>query len=183
MHHREARPVHHLEKGFVHCYTGSGKGKTTAALGLALRAAGAGLSVFIVQFAKGTDTSELKALRKFTKNITVRQFGTRAFIKNPPSGIDRMRAAHGLAAAKSVIASGRYDLVILDEVCGACHLRLIPTDEIVLAVKARPVTVEVVFTGRNAPKELIEAADIVTECREIKHYYSLGVRARKGIEY
>ena len=178
-----ARRMHHLEKGFVHCYTGSGKGKTTAALGLALRAAGAGLSVFIIQFAKGTETSELKALRKFSKNITIRQFGTRAFIKNSPSGIDRMRAAHGLAMVKKVIGSDRYDMVILDEVCGACHARLIPTDELIATLKERPQAVEVVLTGRNASKKLIEAADLVTEFREIKHYYSLGIRGRKGIEY
>jgi len=180
---RATRGMHHLEKGFVHCYTGDGKGKTTAALGLALRAAGAGLRVYIIQFAKGTEASELKALRKFTKNITVRQFGTRAFIKNPPSGIDRMRAAQGLSIVKKVIGSGRYDLVILDEVCGACHARLIPTDEVIAIVQERPQTVEVVLTGRHAPKKLIEAADLVTEFREIKHYFSRGVRARKGIEY
>ncbi len=175
--------MYHLDQGFVHCYTGNGKGKTTAALGLALRAAGAGLSVFIVQFAKGTETCEIKALRKFSKNITVRQFGTRAFIKNPPSAIDRVRAAQGLATVKKSIATGRYDLVILDEVCGACQSNLIPTGEVVKAVKERPLTVEVVFTGRNAPAELIEVADLVTEFREIKHYYPLGIRARKGIEY
>jgi cob(I)alamin adenosyltransferase len=175
--------VHHLDKGFVHCYTGSGKGKTTAALGLALRAAGAGLSVFILQFGKGTETSEIKALRKFSKNITVRQFGTRAFIKRVPSAIDRMRAGQGLATVKKIIASGRYDLVVLDEVCGACHSNLIPTGEVVEALKGRPPAVEIVLTGRNAPGEFIEAADLVTEFREIKHYYLHGVTARKGIEY
>lgn len=175
--------VHHLGQGFVHCYTGGGKGKTTAALGLALRAAGAGLSVFIIQFAKGTETSEIKALRKFPKNIMVRRFGTRAFIKKAPSTIDRMQAARGLAMVKKVIASGRYDLVILDEVCGACHAQIIPTGEIVAIVKERPRAVEVVLTGRHAPKEFIEAADLVTEFREIKHYFSRGIQARKGIEY
>jgi cob(I)alamin adenosyltransferase len=175
--------VYHLEKGFVHCYTGGGKGKTTAALGLALRAAGAGLSVFIFQFAKGIETSEIRALRKFSKNITVRQFGTRAFIKKTPSGIDRMRAVQGLAMVKKILCSGRYDLVILDEVCGACHAHLIATDEVVAALKERPPAVEVVLTGRHAPRELIDAADLVTECKEVKHYFSLGVRARRGIEY
>jgi cob(I)alamin adenosyltransferase len=94
-----------------------------------------------------------------------------------------MRAAQGLSIVKKVIGSGRYDLVILDEVCGACHARLIPTDEVIAIVQERPQTVEVVLTGRHAPKKLIEAADLVTEFREIKHYFSRGVRARKGIEY
>jgi cob(I)alamin adenosyltransferase len=175
--------MRYLKKGYVHLYTGNGKGKTTAALGLALRAAGAGLKVFIAQFAKGVATSELKSLRKLSKFITVKRFGRRSFIKSNPTGIDRKCAAKGLAFVKKVISGGRYDMVILDELCGACRHNLIPIKEVLAMIEKRPPWVEVVVTGRDAPKELIAAADIVTEMRGIKHYYVAGVKARKGIEY
>jgi cob(I)alamin adenosyltransferase len=173
----------HLKKGFVHLYTGNGKGKTTAALGLALRAAGAGLKVFIAQFAKGVATGEMKSLKKFSKQITVKQFGTRSFIRLRPSKIDRALAAKGLAVVENVLRRGGYDMVILDEVCIACRYNLIPIESVLDVIKNRPERVEIILTGRNAPKEIIEAADLVTEMRAIKHYFNKGTRARKGIEY
>lgn len=173
----------HLKKGFVHLYTGNGKGKTTAALGQALRAAGAGLKVFIAQFAKGTATSELKSLKKFSKQIIVRQFGARIFIRRKPTTIDRMRAAEGLAAVEKAFEGGRYDVVVLDEVCWACRYNLIPTKKVLDIIKNRPGQVEIIMTGRDAPEELVKAADLVTEMRKIKHYFTKGVQARKGIEY
>jgi cob(I)alamin adenosyltransferase len=171
-----------LKRGFIHLYTGNGKGKTTAALGLALRAAGAGLKVFIAQFAKGTATSELKSLKKFSKQIIVRQFGSRKFIKQKPKTIDRMRAAEGLAAVEKAFGGGSYDVVVLDEVCWACRHNLIATKSVLDIIKNRPGQVEVIMTGRDAPEELVKAADLVTEMREIKHYFIKGVLARRGIE-
>ena len=173
----------HLKKGFVHLYTGNGKGKTTAALGLALRAAGAGLKVFIVQFGKGTATGELKSLKKLSKQITVRQFGARTFIKRKPARIDYALAAEGLATVEKVFRHGGYDVVILDEVCVACRYNLISIRKVLDIIKNRPGQVEVILTGRDAPKEFVKASDLVTEMREIKHYFVRGVRARNGIEY
>jgi cob(I)alamin adenosyltransferase len=172
-----------LRKGYIHLYTGNGKGKTTAALGLALRAAGAGLKIFIAQFAKGSGTSELESLKRFSGQITIKQFGGCSFIKRNPSKVDYAKAAMGMAAVKKVIEKGRYDMVVLDELCGACRYKLIPVKEVLAMIEKRPPWVEVVVTGRDAPKKLIAAADIVTEMRGIKHYYIAGVKARKGIEY
>jgi cob(I)alamin adenosyltransferase len=172
-----------LKKGFIHLYTGDGKGKTTAAMGLALRAAGAGLKVFIAQFAKGVATSEAKAMKKFSKQIRVKQFGARTFIKRNPTARDRVFAAKGLTAVEKALREGNYDVVILDEVCVACRYDLIPVRKVLAVIKKRPREVEVVLTGRNAPNTFVKAADIVTEMREVKHYFSKGVMARKGIEY
>jgi cob(I)alamin adenosyltransferase len=172
-----------LKKGYVHLYTGNGKGKTTAALGLALRAAGAGLRVYIAQFAKGTATSELKPLKKLSGLITVRQFGRSSFIKGNPSRVDVEYAARGIAAVKKTFADGRYDMVVLDELCCACRCSLVSTREVLAMLKSRPGGIEVVITGRNAPDELVKAADIVTEMKEVKHYFMSGVQARRGIEY
>jgi cob(I)alamin adenosyltransferase len=173
----------HVKKGFVHLYTGNGKGKTTAALGLALRAAGAGLKVFIAQFAKGVETSEVRLFKNASKQITIKQVGRRSFIKRNPAKIDCTLAANGLAMVEKIMASGRYDVVILDELCIACCYNLIPIRKILDTIKNRPEKVEVIITGRNAPKELVQVADLVTDMREIKHYYNSGVKARKGIEY
>ena len=173
----------HLRKGFVHLYTGNGKGKTTAAVGLALRAAGAGLKVFIVQFGKGSPTGELKSLKKLSRQITIRQFGARTFIKQKPALVDYTLAAEGLATVERALRRGCYDVVILDEVCVVCRYNLISTRKVLDIINNRPKQVEVIMTGRDAPKDLANAADLVTEMREIRHYFSKGVRARKGIEY
>jgi cob(I)alamin adenosyltransferase len=172
-----------LEKGYVHLYTGNGKGKTTAALGLALRAAGAGLKVYIAQFAKGAVTSELKSLKRFSKQITVRQSGARTFIKRKPAAADRTLAGKGLSAVQKAVRFGGYDVVIFDEVCVACRYNLIAVKSIVDLIKRRPEHVEIILTGRYAPEEFVKMADIVTEMKEVKHYFIKGVTARKGIEF
>ncbi|MFH0919914.1 MAG: cob(I)yrinic acid a,c-diamide adenosyltransferase [Fibrobacterota bacterium] len=170
------------DKGFIHVYTGNGKGKTTAALGLALRAAGAGKTVYVAQFVKGMKYSELKSLGLLKKHITVRQCGLRGFIVKTPSKADIDAACKGLAEAAKAIASGRYDLVILDEANIANYYNLFTARELLDVVLARPVHVEIVITGRYADKKIMDAADLITEMREVRHYYSKGVPARKGIE-
>jgi cob(I)alamin adenosyltransferase len=171
-----------LQKGYIHLYTGNGKGKTTAAFGVALRACEAGLKVYIAQFTKGSDSGEVNALRRHFPSATIRQFGAPSFIKKPDK-TDRDFAAKGLAEAADVIAAGRHDLVVLDEVCVALHLGLFSVGQVLEILKTRPGHVEIILTGRNAPRELIEASDLVTEMMEIRHYYHKGVRARRGIEF
>jgi cob(I)alamin adenosyltransferase len=175
--------MNRTHKGYIHLYTGDGKGKTTAAFGLALRASGAGLRVYIAQFTKGSDSGEVSALRKYSRAVTIRQFGARSFIKRQPSKIDRTLAAKGLAEVSGIIAAGRHRLVILDEICVALRLGLFPLEQVLDMLKTRPGHVEIILTGRNAPEALIDAADLVTEMREVRHYFKKGVRARKGIEF
>jgi cob(I)alamin adenosyltransferase len=173
----------HLKKGYIHLYTGAGKGKTTAAFGLALRAAGNGLRVYIAQFAKGTKSGELELLKKLSRKVTIKQFGARSFITKHPTTIDRTLAESGIAEVAGIIAHGRYDMVILDEIGIACRFGLLSVEPVIAMLKARPSCVEIILTGRNAPKELIDIADLVTEMKEIKHYFQQGVGARAGIEY
>ncbi|MBD3239932.1 MAG: cob(I)yrinic acid a,c-diamide adenosyltransferase [Chitinivibrionales bacterium] len=168
--------------GYVHIYTGNGKGKTTAAFGLALRAAGAGLRVFIGQFVKGMHYSEIDAVEKLLPTVTLRQYGQGCFVTRTPSEGDREAARQGLADAAERLRSGEYSLVILDEACVAVDLGLIETDALLDIVRQRPRGTELVLTGRNAPSELVDIADLVTEMREVKHYYTRGVQARVGIE-
>ncbi len=167
--------------GKIQVYTGSGKGKTTAALGLALRASGADFKVFIGQFIKGMQYSELKAVAEM-KNIELEQFGRDCFIKGEPGPEDIKLARQGLERSREILKSGDYQLVILDEATIALKYQLFSLEELLEAVNARAAGVEVVMTGRDAPEELIAAADLVTEMREIKHYYRQGVTARRGIE-
>jgi cob(I)alamin adenosyltransferase len=169
-------------QGYVQVYTGDGKGKTTAALGLALRAAGAGHRVFFAQFAKGMYYSELQALERFSDLITVRQYGRRCFIRGEPGEEDRRLARTGLAEAKVEMLSGRYQLVVLDEASIAVYFGLFSIDDLLEVVEVRPTEVELVITGRRAHERLLAVADLVTEMREVKHYYQQGVAARKGIE-
>ena len=169
-------------KGFIQVYTGDGKGKTTAALGLAVRAAGAGLRVFIAQFMKGREYSELKALERFRDLITVKQYGLRSFIEDKPSDDDIRCAAEGLREVREALTSGAYDLVILDEANMAVHFGLFTVDQLLDVMEAKPGHVELVITGRCSDPRIIEKADLVTEMVEVKHYYSRGVKARKGIE-
>jgi cob(I)alamin adenosyltransferase len=168
--------------GYVHVYTGDGKGKTTAALGLALRAAGAGWNVFIAQFAKGMSTSELAALERFDDRITIRQYGRDSFLRGEPADSDCLSAERGLTECAAAIASGGYRLVILDEANVAPLLRLFPVERLLTLIDARPPGVELVLTGRGAHPCVLERADLVTEMREVKHYYRRGVLARTGIE-
>ena len=169
-------------QGFVQVYTGDGKGKTTAALGLALRAAGAGLRVYFGQFIKNADYSEIKALARFADCITVRQFGRGCFLLTEPAPEDRAAARRALDAIGLAIVSGDYDLVIADEANVAVALGLIEPDDLVALIDQRPEQVELVLTGRGAPDAVLARADLVTEMRCVRHYYDRGVLARPGIE-
>jgi cob(I)alamin adenosyltransferase len=166
----------------IQVYTGNGKGKTTAALGLALRAAGAGLSVYIGQFIKGRCYSELKALKKF-KNITLEQFGRGCFIKIKPSAKDIQLAKKGLERIRQVISRRKYDLVVLDEINIALHLKLLKLSDVASLIQRAPPNTELVLTGRYAHPKIIKLADLVSEIKERKHYFRRGVKARKGIEF
>jgi len=172
-----------MERGLVQIYTGEGKGKTTAALGLTLRACGHGFKVFLAQFAKGMDYGELAALARFPELVTVRQYGRDSFIVAGPSPEDIRLARAGWEEARAVALRGEYDLVILDEIGIALHYRLVSLEEVSELVRGKPHGLELVLTGRKIPPELYELADLVTEMRGIKHYYDRGVKARKGIEY
>ena len=169
-------------KGYVQVYTGNGKGKTTAALGLAVRAAGAGLSVFIGQFLKKGEFSEIKALREFNGNITVAQFGQGRFIKGEPSPSDVAAAEAGLETVRKAMASGSFDVMVLDEANGAVAVGLFPVSALIDLIDHKPDAMEMVITGRSAHEEIIRRADLVTEMKAIKHYFDKGVGARAGIE-
>ena len=169
-------------QGYVQVYTGDGKGKTTAALGLALRSAGAGLNVFIGQFIKSAPYSEIKALERFADQITIRQFGRGCFIRGNPCQADIDMARQALAAIGTALRSGEYDVVIADEANVAYGCKLIDEADLVALIDSRPSHVELVLTGRGAPAAVIDRADLVTEMKPVKHYYEKGVLARKGIE-
>lgn len=168
--------------GYVQVYTGNGKGKTTAAFGLALRAAGAGIRVFIAQFAKGGQYSEIKALERFSDLITVRQYGEGGWVRDQPEE-DAIRSARkGWEEIKQVVASGNFGVVILDEANIVTFFNLINVEDLLELIENKPTHVEIVITGRRADPRIIERADLVTEMKDIKHYYSKGVKARVGIE-
>ncbi|MHB9027486.1 MAG: cob(I)yrinic acid a,c-diamide adenosyltransferase [Candidatus Latescibacterota bacterium] len=167
--------------GCIQIYTGNGKGKTTAALGLALRAFGAGMRVFFGQFMKCGDYSELAALRMFGDAVTVRQFGLPGFVLAPGEE-DREAARRGFTEAQKAAVSGEYGLVILDEACTAAHFGLLAVEDLLELTERKHEGTELVFTGRYCPPSLVERADLVTEMLEVKHYYHAGVKARKGIE-
>jgi cob(I)alamin adenosyltransferase len=171
-----------FNKGYIQVYTGDGKGKTTAALGLALRAAGAGLAVYIAQFIKSGDTSEIKALARFTDRITVEQFGLGRFIQGNPSAQDVAAAHKGLQAVRAALSSGNYRMVIMEEGNVAARCGLFPVEEILAVMSQKPADVELVITGRGADPRVIAQADLVTEMKAVKHYYQAGVPARTGIE-
>jgi cob(I)alamin adenosyltransferase len=169
-------------KGFVHIYTGNGKGKTTAALGLAVRAAGAGLKVFVAQFIKGRQYSELKALSRLSDQITIEQFGLPRFINGKPSAPDVETARDGLERVKSSMLSGRFDMIIIDEGNVAVTYGLFSKEDLLEIIAMKPENLELVITGRDALPEIIDKADLVTEMKAVKHYFNKGVDARVGIE-
>jgi cob(I)alamin adenosyltransferase len=173
-----------IGKGYVQVYTGNGKGKTTAALGLAFRAMGCGVRTYVGQFMKGQKYSELDAALKVPEFITIEQFGKDTFVhvKYPPLPEDIELVQKGLARVKQAIKSRKYNIVVLDEITTAFHFNLLSIEDMLDLIKSKPDGVELIFTGRYAPKELIEAADLVTEMTEIKHYYQKNVPARQGIE-
>jgi cob(I)alamin adenosyltransferase len=177
-------PKDRLTQGLIQVYTGDGKGKTTCALGLALRAVGQGLKVYMVQFMKGRDTGEMRAAARLAPDLTLRSFGRPGLVNlRSPAAQDLALVREALELARQVITGGDYDLVILDEINLALNFKLVDLDEVLQLLRDRPHWVEVVLTGRQAPPELIALADLVTEMRDLKHYYAAGVKARKGIEW
>lgn len=166
----------------IQVYTGNGKGKTTAAIGLALRASGAGLNVYIAQFAKGKCYHEIKALKNISR-IKIEQFGRHCFIKNPPQKIDIQLAIKGLKRVNEIIAKRKYQMVILDEANIAVKLKLISLIDLITLIKKTPKVMELVLTGRYADPKIIKIADLVSDIKEIKHYYNQGKKARPGIEF
>jgi cob(I)alamin adenosyltransferase len=170
-------------KGYVHLYTGDGKGKTTAAMGQAIRAAGAGKKVFIAQFAKGQPFSEAKLINQLLPAITIKQYGLECFIINLPTEKDKEVARRGLNELLEIIRSDLFDLIILDEANIAIFYNLYTSQELIGVLRQKPESTEIVITGRYATQEMIDFSDLVTEMVEVKHYYQKGVVARKGIEY
>ncbi|GAO31163.1 cob(I)yrinic acid a,c-diamide adenosyltransferase [Geofilum rubicundum] len=170
-------------QGYIQIYTGNGKGKTTAAFGLSLRAVGAGKKVFFAQFVKGKTYSEIEAVAQFLPDITIRQYGRGCFIRKDPTQEDIEAAHTGLTEVSEIIQSGRYDMVVLDEANIALHYQLFTVDQLMDVLRQKPAETELIVTGRYAPQELVDMADLVTEMKEIKHYYQSGVQARKGIEF
>lgn len=176
------KPV--LEKGLVQVYTGDGKGKTTAALGLALRMAGQGGRVAFIQFMKGWDFyGEIRGLKSLP-GVRHERTGRADYVyRGRELEVDRTEALRGLALGRECLASGDYDLVVLDELNVALDYGLVGIDAVLEAIRLRSFGVEVVMTGRGAPEALLEAADLVTEMREIRHPYSKGMVSRRGIDY
>ncbi|OPZ70881.1 MAG: Cob(I)yrinic acid a,c-diamide adenosyltransferase [Firmicutes bacterium ADurb.Bin456] len=174
------------KKGLILVNTGNGKGKTTAALGMALRAWGQGMRVLILQFIKGGwKYGELKAAGKLAPNFEIRQMGE-GFIKGEDdSSLDehRLAARQAMEAAKREIAAGQYDLIVLDEILYALNYGLVGLEDVLEILNQKPERLHLVLTGRNAPPQIIERADLVTEMREVKHPFTEGVAAQKGIEY
>lgn len=170
-------------EGQVQVYTGDGKGKTTAALGLALRAVGSGLKVYIGHVMKKGDYGEMAALKRLGDAVTAEQFGTGKFVRGKPDAEDIASAHRGLEAVRSAMISGAYDLVIADEINVAAALGMLTEQELLDLINHRPQEVELVLTGRGALEAVIAAADLVTEMRAVKHYYEKGIVARKGIEH
>ncbi|OVE75934.1 cob(I)yrinic acid a,c-diamide adenosyltransferase [bacterium E08(2017)] len=168
-------------QGKVQVYTGDGKGKTTAALGLALRASGADLKTYIGQFIKSGDTSEATAIDQIP-NITIEHYGTGRFVLGSPNEEDIKMADEGLMKLHQAMQSGKYDIVIADEANCAVKAELFPAERLLNLIDQKPDNLELIFTGRGADQKLIDRADLVSEIQPVKHYYEKGVPSRKGIE-
>lgn len=168
--------------GYVQVYTGNGKGKTTAAIGLAVRALGAGWKVFFAQFLKAGEHSEHKALARFSDHLTIKTYGRGVFINAEPEDEDRRLAQAAYQEIADIVASGRYRLVVLDEANVAVKYGLLTVDQILDLIERRAEGVELLITGRYAHSRLVDRADLVTEMREIKHYFDRGIKARVGVE-
>ncbi len=171
-----------LTKGYIQLYTGNGKGKTTAAFGLAVRALCAGQKVYIGQFVKSMKYNETR-LEEMFEHLRIEQLGRGCFLHKDPDAEDIRMAHEGLAHCREILREGTFDVVILDELCIALYFGLLDTDEVLEALDAKAEHVEVIITGRYAPQELIDRADLVTEMREVKHYYTQGVLSRNGIDH
>ncbi len=171
------------DKGLVMVYTGDGKGKTTAAVGQALRALGHGFRVYMIHFMKGRDYGEFLAAEKLP-HLTVDRAGRDTFVKrNNPDPLDIELAREGFIRAAKAIKSGEYDLVVLDEINVAVDYGLIPEADMLGLLEEKPPDVDIILTGRGAKPELVKRADLVSEVLMIKHHYNDGVAQRKGIEY
>jgi cob(I)alamin adenosyltransferase len=181
---KQGAQIKKTHKGYIQVYTGKGKGKTTAALGLALRAAGHGMKTYIGQFLKGHSYGELISSAKLDALITIKQFGRKGFvhIRQNPDEEDIQRAKKGLKKCLQAMLSQKYRIIILDEINVAVYFNLVSEMEVHEFLDQRPEGVEVILTGRYAPKSFIKRADLVTEMKEIKHYYARGIKAREGIE-
>jgi cob(I)alamin adenosyltransferase len=164
----------------IYVLTGNGKGKTTSAIGMAIRAVGAGQKVLMIQFLKDEKSSEVKVIKRI-KSFDIRSFGRLGF--RPFSKKDKVLARKGLNFFKKEVKKGKHNLIILDEINLTLFFNLIPVKKFLVAIKDIPEGLDLVFTGRKAPKEIIKVADLVTEFKEIKHYYKRGVKAKKGREY
>jgi cob(I)alamin adenosyltransferase len=188
--------------GLIHVYTGDGKGKTTAALGLALRAAGHGMRTYIGQFMKGQDYGELESAKMLVTAenngtdlshlslLTIERFGKPTFIHISADGTqstateqDVRMAQEGLAAVRQAMLSNAYDIVVMDEINVALYFRLLAVQDVLKVIDEKPQEVELVLTGRRVPQEILDRADYVTEMRQIKHPYERGIQARKGVEF
>jgi cob(I)alamin adenosyltransferase len=171
-------------RGLVFVYTGNGKGKTTAAMGHALRAAGHGLKVLVIQFMKGKKYGEVIAAEKYLPGITIIQSGLDSFVmRKNPAPVDIDLAQQGLNVAKKALSSSEYDLVILDEINVAMDFDLISIDDVVALIKSKAPAIDLILTGRYAPPEIVELADTVSDIQEIKHHYAKGIKERAGIEF
>lgn len=173
-----------LEKGYVQIYTGNGKGKTTAAIGQALRAAGAGYSTLIIQFMKEYSYSELQSIKYLDQFIKIEQYARDDFVykKELPDEKEKRKAQLGLKRAEEEFTKDNFDIIILDEVIVSIYFKLIETSDIVKLIKKKPINMELILTGRYCPQELVDLADLVTEMKEVKHYYTNGITSRKGFE-
>jgi cob(I)alamin adenosyltransferase len=174
-----------LKEGFVQVYTGNGKGKSTAAIGLAVRAAGAGLKSYIIQFMKDYNYSELRSLELLHEFIELEKVGKDDFVfrKELPPQEEIDLVATALNKAEIKMLSGKYDIIILDEACVSIYFKILKEEQILEFINKKPKEVELVITGRYCPKSIIDKADLVTEMKEINHYYQKGVVSRKGIDF
>jgi cob(I)alamin adenosyltransferase len=178
------KPAIKTAKGLVMVITGNGKGKTTAAFGQALRAIGQGYKVFVLQFMKGRKYGEFIAAEKYLPRLTVRMSGLDSFVmRDNPATIDIELAQKGLDTARKEIKNGKYDMVILDEINVALDFKLVDLRKVIELIKNKPAGLDLILTGRYAPKEIIELADTVSEVKEVKHHYKAGIKDRAGIEY
>ena len=174
------------KRGCVQIYTGNGKGKTTAALGLTLRAVGAGMKVYFGQFIKGRDCAEIEGLRMLGDNVTLDRFGSGRWID--PSKVELYKeeielARNGILSVKRAVESGQYQLVVLDEALGAIKRGVLELDDIISIINTKPPMLELIITGRDVPQKLVDVADLVSDISPVKHYYDAGIPARKGIEF
>lgn len=174
-----------LKEGFTHVYTGNGKGKSTAAIGLVVRAAGARLKSYIIQFMKDYNYSELKSLELLHEFIELEKVGKDDFVfrKEEPPQEEIELAANALINAQIKMISGKYDIIVLDEACVAIYFGILKEEQILEFINKKPKEVELVITGRYCPESIIDKADLVTEMKEIKHYYQKGIVSRKGIDF